>query len=74
MNGGVPPTDLNDRTGLLTPPGMYFWASANSASDLLSCMPRPDYIIWFLECLEQVSYPSVGALGAAANTPYTDST
>ena len=35
MNGGVPPTLRKDRTGLLTPPGIYCLASANAAADRL---------------------------------------
>jgi len=32
---GCPPTDLNARTGELTPPGMSFWAAAKISSDLV---------------------------------------
>src|SRR5207253_4758674 len=32
MNRGVPPTPLNARTGLLTPPGMTRCAAASSAA------------------------------------------
>jgi hypothetical protein len=32
---GCPPTDLNARTGELTPPGISFWAAANISSDLV---------------------------------------
>ncbi len=35
MKSGVPPTALNARTGLLTPPTMTFCARAKSASDFL---------------------------------------
>src|SRR3984957_11343704 len=35
MNGGVPPTPRKARTGEFTPPGISFWAQANSSSDLL---------------------------------------
>src|SRR6266702_8598071 len=45
---GCPPTARNARTGELTPPGMYFNASANNASDCAreiiptrSCLPIP---------------------------------
>src|SRR5687767_1797022 len=34
MNGGVPPTALNARTGELTPPGITFFARAKAASEL----------------------------------------
>src|ERR1700758_785409 len=34
MNRGVPPTDLNARTGELTPPGITPHASANSRADM----------------------------------------
>ena len=30
INRGWPPTDRKARTGLFTPPGMTFWASANN--------------------------------------------
>jgi hypothetical protein len=33
MKTGDMPTDLNERTGEETPPGMSFWASAKSFSD-----------------------------------------
>src|SRR5579863_1175060 len=33
MNGGVPPTPRNARTGEFTPPGISFWAQANNSSD-----------------------------------------
>src|SRR5688500_17676978 len=33
MNGGSPPTALNARTGLFTPPGITFFARSNSAAD-----------------------------------------
>jgi hypothetical protein len=33
INGGVPPTALNARTGLSTPPGMIFCARAKSFAD-----------------------------------------
>src|SRR5688500_17077158 len=33
MNRGVPPTDLNARTGLLTPPGMNRCATSKRAAD-----------------------------------------
>jgi hypothetical protein len=35
MKGGVPATARKDRTGLLTPPGMYRWAWAKSWFDLV---------------------------------------
>jgi hypothetical protein len=35
INGGVPPTALTARTGLFTPPGIYFLASSKRSSDLL---------------------------------------
>src|SRR5688572_30431081 len=34
MNGGVPPTALNARTGELTPPGITCFARAKAASEL----------------------------------------
>jgi len=34
MKSGVPPTDLNARTGLSTPPGRMRDAAANSFSDV----------------------------------------
>src|SRR5439155_13743979 len=34
MNGGVPPTALNARTGELTPPGMTRAARSNNSSEL----------------------------------------
>jgi hypothetical protein len=34
MNSGVPPTDLNARTGELTPPGITFRARAKAAVEL----------------------------------------
>ena len=34
MNGGVPSTARNERTGLLTPPGMTRWAWSKSCWDL----------------------------------------
>ena len=33
MNRGVPPTDLNARTGLFTPPGISSCARSNNAFD-----------------------------------------
>src|SRR5262249_48169732 len=33
MNRGCPPTDRKARTGLLTPPGMSVWASANNRAE-----------------------------------------
>ncbi len=35
---GCPPTDLNARTGELTPPGIRFWAAAKISSDLVVFM------------------------------------
>src|SRR5437016_9957707 len=40
---GCPPTARNARTGELTPPGMYFRASANNASDLPLGITRAKY-------------------------------
>ena len=34
MKGGLPPTLRKERTGLLTPPGMYCLASAKTEEDL----------------------------------------
>jgi hypothetical protein len=34
MKSGVPPTALNARTGLSTPPGRICWARAKSFADL----------------------------------------
>ena len=34
MNNGCPPTDRNARTGLFTPPGIYFCARANNVFDV----------------------------------------
>jgi hypothetical protein len=36
MNRGTLSTEAHERTGLLTPPGLYCRASAKSAADLLS--------------------------------------
>jgi hypothetical protein len=33
MNGGVPPTAVNARTGEFTPPGMTAQASSNNRAD-----------------------------------------
>ena len=35
IKGGVPPTALKARTGLLTPPGRYRWASSKSSRERL---------------------------------------
>src|SRR5439155_16701355 len=40
---GCPPTARNARTGELTPPGMYFNASANKAADLACETTRRNY-------------------------------
>jgi hypothetical protein len=45
MNSGVPPTALNARTGLFTPPGMIFRARVNRRADAeatfrVYCAPR----------------------------------
>src|SRR5438093_13131474 len=40
---GCPPTARNARTGELTPPGMYFRASANNASDFFLGATRAKY-------------------------------
>ena len=37
IKGGLPPTDRNARTGLLTPPGISFWADSHSLSEILLC-------------------------------------
>src|SRR5512143_2137159 len=36
MNSGSAPTDLQARTGLLTPPGITFWASLKSWEDFVA--------------------------------------
>jgi hypothetical protein len=38
MNRGEPPTDFQDRTGLLTPPGILFRARERSFVDLLAAI------------------------------------
>jgi hypothetical protein len=38
MNMGSPPTERNARTGLLTPPGMCFFASSNNFFDRVPAM------------------------------------
>ena len=35
MNSGVPPTDRNARTGEFTPPGIIFFANANSLPEVV---------------------------------------
>src|SRR6202522_4092889 len=42
MNGGVPPTPRKARTGEFTPPGISFWAQANSSADRECFISRAD--------------------------------
>ena len=39
MNRGSPPTALNARTGLLTPPGITFCARANNFAERVTFAP-----------------------------------
>ncbi len=41
MNRGVPPTELNARTGEFTPPGMTFRARSNQLSELAAKVTSP---------------------------------
>ena len=45
INSGGPDTDLNARTGELTPPGKYFLASSNRAADVLRLMRLVNSIV-----------------------------
>src|SRR5688572_5391162 len=65
MKGGSPPTLLKARTGLLTPPGMTFWAAANRARLRSPARPSPGLAGHSWSCIAAVSVVAglVGLVG-----------